>query len=96
MPAYLIVIRKEPVRDTAAMQEYHHRTRAAPPAVPLKPLAIYGEVDALEGDAPDGVVMIQFDSVENARAWYNSPDYQAALPHRLRAADYQTFIVQGI
>ena len=96
MPAYLFVIRLGPIKDAAEMAEYHRRTREAPPSVPLKPLVVYGALDALEGAAPDGVVMLQFDSVEDARTWYQSPAYQAALPHRLKAADYLSFIVEGV
>ncbi|GGB87409.1 hypothetical protein GCM10011494_02200 [Novosphingobium endophyticum] len=96
MPAYLIVLRTEPVRDEAAMVEYQRKTRETAPTVPLKPLVVHGTTIPLEGEAPDGVVMIEFASVEDAKAWYNSPDYQAALPHRLKAAGYQTFIVEGL
>ena len=96
MPAYMIVIRNEPVRDQAEMAEYQRLNREAPPAVPLKPLVIYGETVALEGPAPDGVIVLEFATVEDAKAWYNSPAYQKALPHRLKAADYRVFIVQGV
>jgi uncharacterized protein (DUF1330 family) len=40
--------------------------------------------------------MLEFPTVEEAQAWYNSPGYQAALPHRLKAADYRAYIVQGV
>ena len=96
MPAYMIVIRNEPVRDQAEMAEYQRLNREAPPTVPLKPLVIYGETVALEGPAPDGVIVLEFATVEDAKAWYNSPAYQKALPHRLKAADYRVFIVQGV
>jgi len=67
-----------------------------PPEVSLKPLAVYGAMQALEGKAPEGAIILQFDTVEDARAWYESPGYQAALPHRLRAADWRAFIVEGM
>jgi uncharacterized protein (DUF1330 family) len=37
-------------------------------------------------DAP-GVALVRFPSVEAARAWYNSPEYQALAPLRASAAD---------
>ena len=56
-----------------------------------------GDLDlVLEGDAPDGMVMLKFDSAEQARAWYESPQYQAALPHRIRCGDWKAFIVEGV
>ncbi len=95
MPAYLIVSRLSPVKDEASFAEYQRKTRLKPPSVPLQPLVVYGDIHALEGEAPDGVVMLRFESVEDAKAWYNDPGYQDALPHRLSSADYQAFIVEG-
>jgi uncharacterized protein (DUF1330 family) len=34
--------------------------------------------------------------MEQARAWYDSEEYQKALPHRLKSADYQAIIVEGL
>ncbi|MET1063429.1 MAG: DUF1330 domain-containing protein, partial [Arthrobacter sp.] len=50
----------------------------------------------LEGTPLDGVLVNEFPTVEDALAWYNSPAYQAALPHRQAAADYRVLIVQGV
>jgi uncharacterized protein (DUF1330 family) len=96
MTAYIIVLREGPVRDAEAYAEYQRKNREHPPEVNLKPLVAYGAMQALEGEAPDGVVMLQFDSAADARAWYESPGYQAALPHRLRCGDWRAFIVEGL
>lgn len=96
MPAYLIVMRTEPLRDAEAMAEYQRRTREKRPPIPLKPLVVNGRFETLEGNAPDAVVMLEFDSMEQARAWYDSEEYQEALPHRLKSADYQAIIVEGL
>jgi uncharacterized protein (DUF1330 family) len=96
MPAYIIVMRESPIADGKAYAEYQRKNREQPPVVKLKPLVAYGEMQALEGEAPDGVVMLEFDTVEDARTWYESPSYQAALPYRLRSADWRAFIVEGI
>ena len=95
MPAYLIVLREEPLQDPAAMAEYQRMTRQIKTEIKPKPLVVYGAMEQLEGDKPDGVVMLEFPTVEDAKAWYNSPDYQAALPHRLRAAKHRAVIVDG-
>ena len=78
------------------MTEYHRLTRTNPPKTPLKPLAIYGATDTLEGEQPDGVVVLEFASRQDAQAWYNSPEYQAALPYRIKAAKHRAFIVDGV
>ena len=97
MPAYMILIRDEPVRDEVAMAEYRRMNResAGQFSANLTPLVIYGAVEALEGPKPDGVIVLQFPTVEDAKTWYDSPAYQAALPYRKKAADYRAILVQG-
>lgn len=97
MPAYMILIREEPVRDEAAMAEYQKFNRKNVDKFPtLKPLAVYGAMEQVEGELPDGALILEFPSVEDAKAWYNSPEYQEALPYRLKAADYRAFIIEGL
>ncbi len=96
MTAYVLFIREEAIRDHAAMKTYAGMNRESPPDPKLTPLAVYGAIEALEGAAPDGVVLLQFPTTEDAKAWYNSPGYQAAIPHRMKGADYRAFIVQGL
>lgn len=96
MSAYLIVFREGPIRDPSAMDTYRGMNRGNPPQPSPTPLVVYGAIDALEGAPPDGVVVLQFPTVEDARAWYHSPAYQAALPHRQKAADHRAIIVQGL
>lgn len=62
----------------------------------MTPLAFYGPVETLEGDPADGVVLIAFPTMEEAKAWYDSPAYQEALPHRLKGADYRVILAQGL
>jgi len=42
-----------------------------------------------------GGVVIEFSSAEAVRTWYNSPEYQAALPMRLEAARGTLFMFPG-
>jgi uncharacterized protein (DUF1330 family) len=56
-----------------------------------------GNPQALDGgEAPKGVVVIAFDSVEKAREWYESPAYQAIVPLRKNSTKGRMFIVEGI
>lgn len=96
MPAYMLFIRDEPIRDQAEMAEYQRKSRENKHDFPIKPLVLYGAMEGVEGAAPDGVVMLEFPSVADARAWYDSPGYQTAAQHRLKAADYRVFIVEGL
>ncbi len=56
-----------------------------------------GQVAALEGEGPKGrLVVIAFDSMEKAQAWYHSPVYQQLKPIRQRSGNSRTFIVEGL
>lgn len=96
MPAYLIVTREEPLQDEDAYAEYQRRTRQMTNKHPLTPRVIYGDITNLEGPEPDGVIMLEFPTVADAEAWYQDPQYQAALPHRLKSAKFRAFIVAGL
>jgi uncharacterized protein (DUF1330 family) len=39
-------------------------------------------------------VILRFDTAEAARAWYNSPEYQAIIPTREEGADTVFYIVE--
>jgi uncharacterized protein (DUF1330 family) len=100
MAAYLIFTREGPVRDEAEMAQYAAKNAAAGPTYAasygIRPLAFYGALEAIEGDAPDGVVLLEFPDAAKARAWYDSPEYQDALQHRLKAATYRCTLVEGV
>jgi uncharacterized protein (DUF1330 family) len=96
MVAYVILIREKPPHDPAEMEAYGRKVAETPPPATLKPLVLYGAMEALEGALPDGAVVLEFPTVEDARNWYYSPTYQAAAAHRKKGADYRAFIVQGL
>ncbi len=96
MAAYLIALREGPVRDPEAMAEYQRMNRENTGQFALKPIIVYGAMEAKEGEAPDGVIVVEFPNMEEAKAWYDSPAYQAAIPYRQKAADYRIFFVEGL
>jgi len=55
-----------------------------------------GALTPVEGTCPDGVVIIEFPSVEAAKAWYHSPAYQACVGERLAATEGRAVIVEGL
>ena len=95
MAAY-IVFTKEREHDADAMAEYAGKARAAGAGHPIKPLAFYGAIETLEGPEAAGAVIVEFPTMEDARAWYNSPAYQEARAHRFQGADYRVFLTQGL
>ncbi|MHC1478695.1 DUF1330 domain-containing protein [Frateuria aurantia] len=94
MSAYVVMIRDRIV-DPAEMQAYATLAPLAREGHELEALAFYGRLEVVEGAAADGVVIIRFPSMQEARRWYRSPAYQAALPHRLRGAEYRVLLVEG-
>ena len=54
-----------------------------------------GKLTALEGNPPQRFVIIAFDSLEKARAWYDSPEYQPLLAIRKKTATTTMFIAEG-
>jgi len=95
--AYLVFIRESAVRDPDAMAEYSRTARAAPgEGIKMSPLVVYGAIEPLEGQPADGLVVMQFDTADEARAWYNRPGYLDAVPHRQRGADYRVMMVEGL
>ena len=72
------------VPETLASFNHHFVVRGG------KPQSLDG------GEAPKGVVVIAFDSVEKAREWYDSPAYQAIKPLRQSSTKGRMFIVEGI
>ncbi|MFJ6759661.1 MULTISPECIES: DUF1330 domain-containing protein [unclassified Streptomyces] len=54
------------------------------------------EVEVLEGPFPGTVVMLAFPDIEQARAWYASPAYQAILPLRTDHIAGEVILVEGV
>jgi uncharacterized protein (DUF1330 family) len=53
-------------------------------------------VEVKEGPWPGGVVIVEFPDLDAARAWYDSPAYQAILPLRTDNIDGSAIIVDGV
>jgi uncharacterized protein (DUF1330 family) len=95
MSAYVIFVRDR-ITDPEEFKKYGESASAATAGHPVTPLAFYGAIDTLEGQRVDGAVVLEFPTMADARAWYDSPLYQDALQHRLKGAEYRVFIVEGI
>jgi len=95
MATYMIFIREGEVVDPEAMAAYQSGNRGAPVAG-LKPLAVYGALESIEGEAADGVVILEFPDSQAAKDWYYSPEYQERAKLRRRAAPYRCLMVEGL
>ncbi|MCW0215001.1 MAG: DUF1330 domain-containing protein [Pseudonocardia sp.] len=52
--------------------------------------------EVLEDEFPGTLVVIGFPTLDDARAWYDSPAYQAILPLRTENSDGTAFLIQGV
>src|SRR6202049_364855 len=95
MPAFMVFIREKTL-DQSELKAYWAKIRATMEEHPIKVLAAYGRLVTLEGPDVEGVVVAEFPSVEEARAWYDSPAYQDAAQHRFRGAVYRRLHVAGV
>ena len=92
----MIFIREGEIVDQAAMEAYRSGNRSGGAPTGLKPLVVYGAMETLEGDAADGVVVLEFPDAKAAKAWYFSPEYQERAKLRQQAAPYRCLMVEGI
>jgi len=95
MAAYLVVMRDKMI-DAAEYAAYGERARASMAGHPVKPLTVNGKLKCVEGAEPDGVVVLEFPTVEAAEAWYYSPEYQAVIGRRLKSTEGRAVIVEGV
>jgi uncharacterized protein (DUF1330 family) len=95
MAAYLVVDIE--VTNPAQFEEYKKLAPAAIARYGGRYLIRGGAYEAIEGDwKPQRITVVEFESMEKAKAFYNSPEYQVAIKARLGAANMKMLLVQGI
>ena len=84
------------ITDPQAYGQYRDKVPAIVQAHGGRYLVRGGALELAEGDAPlPRTVVLEFPSVAAAKAWYESPEYQAILPIRLGASNGTAFFVEG-
>ncbi len=95
MPAYVIVDIEitDPVR-------YERYKAMAAPTIGLyggRYVARGGRAERLEGDwEPRRVVILEFDNIDRARAWLESPEYRDARRLRHETSRANMIVVEGL
>ncbi len=95
MPKAYAVFIKEAVHDQNALNRYQAAVGASSARREVAFLTAYGPQEVLEGPGVQGVVILEFPDMAAARAWYDSPEYQAAAAHRHQGATYRAVLVEG-
>ncbi|MEX0801587.1 MAG: DUF1330 domain-containing protein [Dehalococcoidia bacterium] len=93
MPAYVIAQMK--VHDPVKYREY--ASKLAPTAAPYNGrILAANDAEPREGEpAFRRTIIGEFPSLEQLRAWYESPAYQQILPLRLQSTTSILFFVEG-
>ena len=94
MPAYLIA--NIEVTDPETYREYVRRVPETIAEFGGKYLVRGGEVEGLEGDwETHRLVMLEFESMERARAWWDSGAYAELKQLRRRSSRSTILLVEG-
>ena len=96
MAAYLLAEAK--IVDPLAYETYKTLAQAAIAQYRGRYRARAGRVEVLEGGwvKPQRLVIVEFDSFEQAKKFYHSPEYQAARAARRDAAEMNMLLVEGV
>jgi len=90
------VIFTETIHDPEGMAAYNKAAAPTSAAYGAEPLVVTRSHEVVEGEWPaTQTVIMAFPSVEQARAWYHSPEYQAAAAMRQQVATTDVVIVEG-
>ena len=95
MPAYIVV--EVEVEDPVRYEDYKKMVPPTLAAYGGRFLVRGGKVENLEGDwSPKRLVIVEFPSVEQAKAWWSSPEYADAKALRQATAKSQLIVVEGL
>lgn len=94
MAAYIIA--NVDVTDPEQYKVYQQLSSHAMHTHQAKVLVRGGETVALEGTAPTRTVVLEFETLAAAEAFYHSPEYVAARHAREQAAHMTMYVVQGV
>ncbi len=95
MPAYAIATVQ--MRDPFWVEEYRTKIQAVVAKHGGRFLVRGGGMETMEGSAalPSAIVVLEFPSMEHARAWYGDPDYAPLIKLRQGGSDVDIVLVEG-
>ena len=95
MAAYIVAHIE--VTDPARYEEYRRQVAATITQYGGRFLVRGGATEVLEGSLrPGRVVILEFASIEQAKTWWDSPEYRPLRELRQRASTGDLFAVAGI
>jgi len=95
MTAYIIV--EISINNPQEYEAYKKLTPASITAYDGKFIVRGGQTETLEGEwEPERIVVLEFPSVERAKAWWNSDIYSKAKTIRQKVAKTKMIVVGGV
>jgi len=96
MSVYLIVEAKE-ITNKQMYGEYIQKVPQTIERFGGKYLARGGQIEVLSGDwNPSRLIIVEFDSMDEFKSWWNSPQYRAIAALRERSAKTNAVVVKGL
>ena len=95
MKAYALAHLRTPALHPEVL-EYMERIQATLDPFSGRFLIHGGQIEVKEGSWPGALVLIEFPSMAQARAWYASPAYREILPLRTRHIEGDALLVEGV
>src|SRR5262249_48281456 len=95
MSAY-VVLTREKTLDELELATHSKDAPATLAGHEVKVLAVNGSREDLEGPSTEGTVILEFPSIEAAKAWYNGSFYREVREHRLKGATRRVTLVEGV
>ena len=95
MAAYVIV--DSVITDQSVFDDYLQQVPAIVESHGGKYLARGGAIEVVQGDwTPNRIVVVEFDSVERARGWQDSPEYVELKAMLNRSSNTSVVITEGV
>jgi uncharacterized protein (DUF1330 family) len=95
MPAYIIV--EVDVTDPATYEDYKKLTPGSLQPFDGKFIVRGGAAELLEGEEqPQRIVVLEFPTMEKAKAWWSSEEYAPAKAIRQSASNTRMIAVEGV
>lgn len=75
------------VNDQEMYKQYGRAVRPTIGQYGAKPLVVDHKPNDIEGESSNTLILLEFESEEAFKTWYNSPEYQAVVNLRLDATE---------
>ncbi|PKL47643.1 MAG: DUF1330 domain-containing protein [Planctomycetes bacterium HGW-Planctomycetes-1] len=96
MSVYMIVEAKE-VLDKQKYGEYISKVPQIIEQFGGKYIVRGGKVSAVEGNwNPARLIIVEFESMDKFKQWWNSPEYRKIAPIREQSAKMNAIVVEGV